>query len=268
MTSEGRIFRRAFGALDRLAPVAPDFNELGILKLTSVPTTTPGPSRWMMAAAAATVVVLAAAIPTLLLGDGGGPLGSGNQSPPTTGAETTTSTICAESLNPAVTGPCPTSTAPPTTAPSGTTTTTIEATGSSTTIPVDPNRVFTVEEAEDFLRGFLGLLAGGFYELAEPLYAGDYDQLIEWNPTIDPDSRFDLLASGCRFQLLCDYEIDEVMSGESDGGIFTFEVTLISPDGVPLVWADEDGSTRMVWPFQVMADGGILRSLSLPPYLP
>src|SRR5690606_42006753 len=70
--SEGRLFRNAYEALDRLAPVAPDFGSLGTIKLTIAEPVTKHRS-WMMTAATAVVIVVLALVPVLLLGQGGSP---------------------------------------------------------------------------------------------------------------------------------------------------------------------------------------------------
>ena len=140
----------------------------------------------------------------------------------------------------------------------------------STSIEVDPDRVFTMEEAEAYLREFLDHIREGSYDIASVMYAGDYQSLIEWNPDVDPGNRVALLEAGCEHQLLCDLNIREVVSGtlEGDGYRYAFMVTLERPDGSLVVWDDQDGSSRSVWPFFVINDNGVLRSHSLPLYLP
>lgn len=279
MASEGHIFRDAYKRLDEMAPAAPRFEALGMLTLSAVPSG-PRRARWATAAALSVAILAVVAIPSVIwLAPNSGGLGQG--------LGTTTSTVAA-----VATTHCPPTTAPgvATSSPEGTTTSTISVTGetaptcSETTVPSptttstigpptstmpesDPSRVFTIAEAEAFLEEFLGYMRQGDFVRAEQLYAADYNSLIEWNPGVDPTDRVGLLEAGCH-QLLCQLQIREVVSSDLIGSVYTFVVMLEYPDGTLVSFEDQDGGTQTEWQFAVVNENGVLKSLSLPLYLP
>lgn len=293
MTSEGHLFRIAYGALDRLAPTSPDFADLGAIKLSSTVRPAVATSRWMMGVATAGVVAVVALVPVILLGPGreaaGGPGGSDITTtvvtitttsmcpietttvPPSGGVEPlppTTTTISPESTSSIAEGLATTSPDPclqtDTTAPPATTTIPPPTT---TSVEANPDRN-TIEEVEAFLFEFLLHMREGSYELARVMYGGEYTFLIERNPEVDAGDRSALLAAGCQHQLLCDLTVREVISVTENGNLYTFLVTLQRPDGSQVTWNDQEGISHSEWEFQVINDNGILRSLSLPLYLP
>lgn len=268
MASEGRLFRDAYESLDRLAPVAPDFGQLGLLKLTSVPAKSNARSPWFMAAATVTVIAVIALIPLTLFRQSGSSVGQGvstgttgvgavstttcgegtttippTEAPPVGPVPTTTSTI-SEGIATTAHEPCPPTTAPGqgTTVPPGPTTTTIE--------PSEPNLVFTDQDAEEYLVEFFDRLRNGrHYPAAVSMYGGSYDQLIEWNPPVDPNDSEALFESGCTHQLRCDLLVREVVSVTRQGDVFTLTITFDQPDGTPFAWEGQDTETQDEWTF-------------------
>ena len=95
----------------------------------------------------------------------------------------------------------------------------------------------TAEEADahnanTVLAQFLGLLSEGTYEAAAQGYDGDYDQLRQWNPGVDPNDFAQLWKNGCEINgLRCLKVENQSITSHPDADTFIFTVTFLNADG-------------------------------------
>ncbi len=129
-----------------------------------------------------------------------------------------------------------------------------------------------VRSAVATLEVFLNSMHTGDYPTASDLYAGGFDEVIDWNPGIDSTDRVALLEAACH-QLVCDLRIRSVVSGLITNGTYQFWVELETPGGELFTrgpcCGDEAGSPpETQFPFAVVADDGTFRVTTLPVYVP
>lgn len=156
-------------------------------------------------------------------------------------------------------------------------------TGSTTTTTAP-----TIEGAESALVEFLSAMSQGRYPEAAELFAGPYEALIEWNPTVDRSDRAALLEAACTHQLSCGLRVREmvgsvaaapfVMEFEYEGGrqgwarlglpTFIF-VTELEDEAGELVtrYNPADDQTHSTFTFTVVWLDGRYKVLDLPLYL-
>jgi hypothetical protein len=124
--------------------------------------------------------------------------------------------------------------------------------------------------AEDTLTRFLNALADGDYTTAASLYAGDYELLRGYNPSLGPEDHAALLGAACKangFMCLRPAAMDVV--GDNPGGL-TFSVTFVNPDGSTFVFTPPPGAPgepRSSFPMRVFTGPEGPRVLDLPPYV-
>jgi len=86
-------------------------------------------------------------------------------------------------------------------------------------------------EAHEVLVSFLTLLHAKKYAEAVPLYGGDYDSLLVFNPQIDPENKIALWTRACDNLLLRCLEVRSATFKNLSGDSYVFQVEFSNPDG-------------------------------------
>lgn len=122
---------------------------------------------------------------------------------------------------------------------------------------------------------FFDHLANDEYDQAVDLYGGDYQQLLVFNPGIDPADKAELWRLACRFGGLQCLPIATAALTQRNGEILTFTVEFRNLDGSLFVLGPCCGSTATEMPprsqFEVRVrktPQGTHLVLDLPVYLP
>ena len=158
------------------------------------------------------------------------------------------------------------------------------------TVPsIDPKRVHTlaslgspefentnqtdIDNAKNAVILFLSNLYEKHYEEASQYYGSDYDQLREWNPTIDQNDYKELWKNGCEINGLNCLEIRNLEARQKDG-LYTVYVWFSNKDGSEFRSNTPDGSSpeessQNVFPFTVTkSEDGSFKVQTMPPYTP
>jgi uncharacterized coiled-coil protein SlyX len=121
------------------------------------------------------------------------------------------------------------------------------------------------------LTGFLSAMRSGRYDDAAVLYAGSYEVLHDWNPTVDPSDHEALLEAACDLQLLCGLEVERVLPGLVDADEYGFYLEF-TQDGEPFslgpCCGDDSTEPQTQFPFQVISTDDGYKVLTLPVYVP
>jgi len=146
----------------------------------------------------------------------------------------------------------------------------------------------TVEGAESVLVEFLSAMRAGRHSKAAEIYAGPYQTLIGWNPSVDRFDRAALLEAACTFQLSCGLHVREmvgsaaagpfVLEFEYEGGrqgwarldlpVFVFVAEFEDENGeLVTLYNPADDRTLSRFTFTVVWLDGRYKVLDLPPYL-
>lgn len=89
------------------------------------------------------------------------------------------------------------------------------------------------QRAKATLVQFLGALYDKDYAAAVASYGGDYSQLQDWNPTVDPQDYPTLWKNGCEMNGLNCLEIRNLtLASQSDANTFNFIVWFTNPDDI------------------------------------
>lgn len=133
----------------------------------------------------------------------------------------------------------------------------------------------TAQSHMDIINFFV-YLNHGKYEDAAILYGGNYEELIYFNPDLDPDDKVGLLKRGCEqngLQCLQLYSAD--LTGRPSETEFIYTVTYRSPDGSQFVLGPCCGADETQMPpikeFEVRVvcrEQYPCQVLNLPPYVP
>ena len=133
----------------------------------------------------------------------------------------------------------------------------------------------TAGEAHDTLVNFLTLLNTKNYDEAVLLYGGSYEQLIIFNPEIDPMDHVALWMWACDNQLLQCLEVRSATFKELRGDTYVFQVEFSNPDGSLFVLGPCCGANETDMPpvsqFEYTVTGkpeGPFFVMDAPPYVP
>jgi uncharacterized coiled-coil protein SlyX len=128
-----------------------------------------------------------------------------------------------------------------------------------------------VRDAVAALTGFLSAMRSGRYDDAAALYAGSYEVLRDWNPTVDPNDHEALLEAACSLQLLCGLEVERVLPGLVDEDHYSFYLEF-TQDGEPFslgpCCGDDSTEPQTQFQFQVISTDNGYKVLTLPVYVP
>jgi hypothetical protein len=131
------------------------------------------------------------------------------------------------------------------------------------------------EEAQSVLLDFLHYLSTEEYDQAVSLYGGSYDQLLVFNPEIDPSDHLALWTWVCENQLLQCLEVHSVTLQNQESDTYVFQVEFNNPDGSLFVLGPCCGANETEMPpvsqfeFTVTKNAqGKFVVLNTPPYVP
>jgi len=131
------------------------------------------------------------------------------------------------------------------------------------------------EQAYQALLDFFERLSQGEYTAAADQYAGSYEHLVEFNPTLEPDNRAALWQNGCQVNGLQCLTIRTATFKEvTDAGEYVFTVEFNAPDGSLFVRAaccGEEPTTPSQSQFEYRvaeSEDRQFRVLDLPVYVP
>jgi hypothetical protein len=131
------------------------------------------------------------------------------------------------------------------------------------------------EEAQSVLLNFLHFLNMGEYDQAVPLYGGDYDQLLVFNPQIDPSDHLALWTWVCENQLLQCLEVRSATSMNQEGDTYVFQVEFNNPDGSLFVLGPCCGANETEMPPVSQFEYTVTKNaegkfvvMNTPPYVP
>lgn len=140
------------------------------------------------------------------------------------------------------------------------------------------NEVFIDTEeqvlVESVLYEFFSKLSEKQYESASKFYAGDYEQLQDWNPFIDKNDHNSLWKNGCEINGLNCLPVGVVVSTQKTAaGEYISFVRFIFSDGHIFTQgsccgADQRGPVQTDFSIRVKEIGGQFFVLDLPPYSP
>jgi len=130
-------------------------------------------------------------------------------------------------------------------------------------------------EAHEVLVSFLTLLHAKKYAEAVPLYGGDYDSLLVFNPQIDPEDKIALWTWACDNQLLRCLEVRLATFKNLSGDSYVFQVEFSNPDGSLFVLGPCCGANETEMPPVSQFEYTVSRNaehryvvMDLPPYVP
>lgn len=133
----------------------------------------------------------------------------------------------------------------------------------------------TAGEAQDALVSFLTLLHTGDYAKAVPLYGGDYEPLLVFNPEIDPNDHVALWAWVCENKLLQCLEVRSTTFQQLVGDAYIFQVEFNNPDGSLFVLGPCCGANETEMPPVSQFEFTVTRNsegqfvvMNTPPYVP
>ncbi|MCA9280357.1 MAG: hypothetical protein KDA34_14805 [Phycisphaerales bacterium] len=132
------------------------------------------------------------------------------------------------------------------------------------------------DTAREVLSTFFTHLNEGRYSEAVELYGGSYDQLRDWNPSIELDDYTGLMQSACEGNgITCMTPIDIVPVDSEATGQLRFDVQFENDDGSlfvrgPCCGANStDQPPQSTFTFSVVKDtNGDYLVMDLPPYVP
>jgi hypothetical protein len=132
-----------------------------------------------------------------------------------------------------------------------------------------------MSEAHDVLVSFLTLLHTKDYTQAAPLYGGEYEALLVFNPEIDPEDRIALWTWVCDNQLLQCLEVRSVTFQKLVGDSHIFQVEFNNPDGSLFVLGPCCGANETEMPPISQFEFTVTRTsegkfvvMNTPPYVP
>ncbi len=131
------------------------------------------------------------------------------------------------------------------------------------------------ESARGQLILFFNYLSTGAYTQAADLFGGDYQPLRDFNPDIDPADLSTLWQIGCQHNGLQCLPVRSAVLNKADGGVYTFTVEFMRPDGSTFILGPCCGATSTEMPpisrfeirVQEVSPGNYL-VIDLPPYMP
>ena len=130
-------------------------------------------------------------------------------------------------------------------------------------------------DANEVLVSFLTLLHAKKYAEAVPLYGGDYDSLLVFNPQIDPEDKIALWTWACDNQLLRCLEVRLATFKNLSGDSYVFQVEFSNPDGSLFVLGPCCGANETEMPPVSQFEYTVSRNaehryvvMDLPPYVP
>jgi hypothetical protein len=122
---------------------------------------------------------------------------------------------------------------------------------------------------------FLTRLHTKNYADAVPLYGGEYEQLLVFNPEIDPNDKVALWTWVCENQLLRCLGVRSATFKELVGDSYIFQVEFNNPDGSLFVLGPCCGATETEMPPISQFEFTVSRSvthrfvvMNTPPYVP
>ena len=143
------------------------------------------------------------------------------------------------------------------------------------TQPAPTSLPSTVNEGHDVLVNFLMLLHTKDYAQATPLYGGDYDSLLVFNPEIDPNDHVALWTWVCDHQLLQCLEVRSSTFQQLVGDSYIFQVEFNNPDGSLFVLGPCCGANETEMPPVSQFEFTVARNpegkfvvMNTPPYVP
>lgn len=114
------------------------------------------------------------------------------------------------------------------------------------------------QQAKAALIQFLSSLYEKNYAAATAYYGGDYSQLQDWNPSVDPQDYPTLWKNGCEMNGLHCLEIRNLtLASQPDANTFNFIVWFTNADGVTEFSVQPQGAREPVneFTFTVTRDG-------------
>jgi hypothetical protein len=145
----------------------------------------------------------------------------------------------------------------------------------ATDLPENQNDA-DISRAQEALITFLKDLHNENYKEAADLYGGTYDELINYNSSIDPTDDTALLKNACTINGFQCLEIKSIrLDKATSSGEFDFQAEFYNADGIlfvrgPCCGGDEtDSPLQSSFDFKVIKDGaGKFQVMDLPPYVP
>lgn len=131
------------------------------------------------------------------------------------------------------------------------------------------------QQARQTLVNFFDLLNQGAYDDADQLYAGDYQVMVNNNPSVDPANHGALWENVCTLNGFKCLTVRSAKLMEKNEGLYIFTVEFNNPDGSLFVQGPCCGATeeempplsRFEYRVQRTTDGKIV-VLDLPVYVP
>jgi hypothetical protein len=112
------------------------------------------------------------------------------------------------------------------------------------------------DEARIASEQFFLLLSQGKYTEADRLFGGDYQPLVDQNPSLDPANHAALWQAACTingFQCLETYSVSYV---DKQDDVFTFKVEFKNPDGGKFSAPTSEGDAQTEFTFRVKKAAG------------
>jgi len=131
-----------------------------------------------------------------------------------------------------------------------------------------------INKAKEAAINFLSKLHEKQYEEASRYYGSDYDQLREWNPSINQDDYKELWKNGCEINGLNCLEIRNLEGGRQEDGTYIVYVWFSNEDGTEFLINTSEGSSpeetsQNVFAFTVtQSEDGSFKVQTMPPYTP
>jgi hypothetical protein len=146
---------------------------------------------------------------------------------------------------------------------------------STPALPTRTSLPSTANEAQEVLVSFLTLLHTKDYAKAASLYGGEYEQLLVFNPEINPDDRVALWTWVCDNQLLQCLEVRSTTFQGVVGDSYIFQVEFSNPDGSLFVLGPCCGANETEMPSVSQFEFTVTRNadgkfvvMNTPPYVP
>ena len=126
------------------------------------------------------------------------------------------------------------------------------------------------QQAKATLIQFLDALHQKNYDAAIAYYGGDYDQLRDWNPTVEPENYPMLWKNGCEMNGLNCLEVRNLTLESQSDDTFNFIVWFTNADGVTEFSVQPMGApeAQNEFMFTVTRDGDQYRVETVPVYTP
>lgn len=130
------------------------------------------------------------------------------------------------------------------------------------------------EAGRQVLMEFFTALHDERYDRAAEMYVGSYEELVGWNPGIDPNDHGALWAQGCQVNGMLCYPVRSATFKEQSGDTFIYTVEFTGEDGGRFVLGPCCGASETEMPpkyqfeYRVVKQGGSYLVLDPPVYVP